>query len=187
MIYLALGLAAMGASADFLRRSRPAPQKEVVAYSIWARLEHLMKSGIAESIGTDESDNPRAETPKEDKGIYLGLFVDGLTRVVLRYKGVKHLICFGPTSSGKSMSLIVPNAQNLRRSMIIIDPKGDVTAITARRRKAIGDKVIVLNPFGVLTKKRRHLKSAGWNHPVAVEAEQPEFRGSCDVHRRRDC
>jgi type IV secretion system protein VirD4 len=151
-----------------------APQA-TVAHSKWAERADIEKAGIG------EEDNPEV-----DQGIYLGQFKDeagsgGL--IHLFYKGIKHLICFGPTSSGKSMSIIVPNAQNARRSMIIIDPKGDVTAISARRRKAptpanpkgIGEKVIVLNPFGLFTKKRPYMKSAGWNPLKQIKTDSPNF------------
>ena len=146
--------------------SQSAPQSNV-AKSRWASRLDLYSYDIAEAS--------KPET--EDQGIYLGAFDDRDPRgkVPLRYKGEKHLICFGPTGSGKSMSIIVPNAQNLRRSMIIVDPKGDVTAISARRRKAIGEKVIVLNPFNVLTKKRPYMKSVGWNPLSQLKPDSPNF------------
>jgi type IV secretory pathway TraG/TraD family ATPase VirD4 len=144
--------------------SQTAPQS-TVARSKWAERTDIENSRIGEK--------PEQETV--DQGVYLGSFTDRVGAIRLRYKGEKHLICFGPTGSGKSMSIVVPNAQNLRRSMIIIEPKGDVTAITARRRKAIGDKVIVLNPFGMFTKKRRWMKSAGWNPLLHLNPDKPTF------------
>jgi type IV secretory pathway TraG/TraD family ATPase VirD4 len=137
------------------------------------------ESTVAHSKWAERADIERADIPEgpenADQGIYLGSFIDAEGAIRLRYKGIKHLICFGPTGSGKSMSIITPNVQNLRRSMIIIDPKGDVTAITARRRKTFGKNVIVLNPFGVLTKKRRHMKSVGWNPLRQLQPDKPTF------------
>lgn len=143
-----------------------APQTNV-ARSRWAERIDVIAKGVA------ETDSPESK----EQHVYLGYLEndEGRGRVALRYPGEKHLIFFGPTGSGKSMSVIVPNAQCLRRSMIIIDPKGDVTAITARRRKAIGDKVIVLNPFGMFTKKRRWMKSAGWNPLLHLKDDKPNF------------
>ena len=80
----------------------------------------------------------------------------------LRYKGAKHLLCFGPTGSGKSNSLMIPNLQNLRRSIIVTDPKGEAAGISYEHRKKMGN-AIVLNPFGVLVDDLPHLKSVGWN------------------------
>jgi len=164
---VAIGCVVVGVGADCFGwwRSDGDEEKKPVAHSKWAERADIEEAGIG------EADNP--ETP--DQGIYLGQFKDEAGLIHLFYKGIKHLICLGPTSSGKSMSIIVPNAQNLRRSAIIIDPKGDVTAITARHRKAIGEKVIVLNPFGLFTKKRRYMKSVGWNPLKQIKKDSPNF------------
>jgi type IV secretion system protein VirD4 len=83
---------------------------------------------------------------------------------------------FGPTRSGKSMSIIVPNLQSLRRSLIVTDPKGELAAITLRHRKTMG-KTIVLNPFGVLTRARPDLESVGWNPLAQLDPQSPDFAG----------
>ncbi len=83
-----------------------------------------------------------------DQGIYLGIFAGEGEPVRLRYKGPKHALVFGPPGASKSMGLVVPNIADLPRSMIVIDPKGQLAAITARKRASMG-RVIVLNPYGL--------------------------------------
>ncbi|MBV9066240.1 MAG: type IV secretory system conjugative DNA transfer family protein, partial [Methylobacteriaceae bacterium] len=104
-----------------------------------------------------------------DGGPYLGAFVrkreaqkKGFIWGEVRYRGPKHLITVGPPGACKSAGLVVPNVANLARSMLIIDPKGELAAITARKRAEFG-RVVVLNPFGLFADELPHLKSDGFN------------------------
>jgi type IV secretion system protein VirD4 len=152
--FLVVGLPARGGS------------QSTIAKSKWADHADLYRYDIAE----DDKPEP------VDQGPYLGKFADQRGPVYLRYKGVKHLLCFGPTGSGKSMSIMVPNIQNLPRSQIVVDVKGELATMTWRRRSAIG-KTIVLNPFGVLTKNRPHLESVGWNPLLQLDPRSHDFEG----------
>jgi len=143
----------------------------IVAHSRWAEIDDL--AGIAESVTS-----PKAEAAIEagDQGPYLGGYTDGQHYYALRYQGGLHMLCFGPPGSGKSMSLVVPNLSHLRRSVIVIDPKGELAAVTARKRAAFG-KVIVLNPFGLLIDEAQHLESAGWNPLLQLDPDGSDFEG----------
>ena len=92
----------------------------------------------------------------------------------LRYKEDKHVLAFGPTGSGKSCALLVPNLANLLRSIVCVDPKGQLAAITARHRAKMG-RVIVVNPFGVLLDRCEHLESAGFNPLAQLDPQSPNF------------
>jgi type IV secretion system protein VirD4 len=93
----------------------------------------------------------------------------------LRYKGPKHILCFGPPGANKSMGLIVPNIADLPRSMIVIDPKGQLAAITARKRAKMG-RVIVSNAFNMFP-ELAHLKDSGWNSLRQPKRQNPDFAG----------
>ena len=67
---------------------------------------------------------------------------------ILTYGGDGHCLTFGPTGSGKGVSVVVPNVLNYPGSVVCIDPKGAIAPITAARRRAMGQKVILLDPFG---------------------------------------
>ena len=116
-----------------------------------------------------------------DKGLYLGHFAgDFEPSPRLRYKGQKHALTFGPTGCGKSTSLVVPNLATLPRSMIVIDPKGQLAAITARKRAKMG-RVIVLNPFRELVDLGPHMESAGWKPLAQLDPSSPDFDSDARV------
>ena len=66
----------------------------------------------------------------------------------LYFPGEAHLLTLAPPGAGKGTCLVVPNLLTYPGSMIVTDPKGELTAITARhRRERLGHHVIVLNPW----------------------------------------
>ena len=161
---LVVGLFVLGASVDLLRR-RPAPDAKqgIIAKSIWATRRHIDACGIGEN----------QEKPEASEGIYLGNFAGKSAPVRLRYKGPKHVLCLGTPGTNKSMGLVVPNLAHLRRSIIVIDPKLQIAAITARKRVQLG-KTIILNPFGLLADDE-HLQSDGWNPLLQLDPESFDF------------
>jgi type IV secretion system protein VirD4 len=58
----------------------------------------------------------------------------------------RHILTVAGNRSGKSVMLIA-NLLNYRGSVLAIDPKAELANITAERRAALGQKVIVLDPF----------------------------------------
>lgn len=112
---------------------------------------------------------------RRDDGPYLGAFLNRRSASgAIRYRGPKHLITIGPPGSGKSAGLVVPNVADLPRSMLIIDPKGEIAAITAKARAKLG-KVIVLNPFEVFSSELPHLKSQGFNVMAGLDPASDSF------------
>lgn len=105
--------------------------------------------------------------------IYLGHYLDRTKSArgkELTYDGDRHLLLFGPTSSGKGTRLLVSNLLGLKnRSLVVIDPKGELTAITAAYRSTLGD-VVVLNPFDILG-----IGSAGFNPLASLDPGAPTF------------
>lgn len=65
----------------------------------------------------------------------------------------KPILTFCPTGGGKGVSAVIPTLLNNPRSMIVMDPKGENFAVTARRRQELGNKVYALDPFNLRTKK----------------------------------
>lgn len=63
------------------------------------------------------------------------------------YLGHGHLMTIGPTGAGKGVGLLIPNLLLNSSSMIVLDPKGEACAVTAARRRELGHKVIILDPF----------------------------------------
>ena len=67
---------------------------------------------------------------------------------LLTYGGDGHCLTFGPTGSGKGVSVVVPNLLTYPGSVVCIDPKGAIAPITAQQRAAMGQKIVLLDPFG---------------------------------------
>jgi len=81
---------------------------------------------------------------------------------LITYSGDGHLMTFAPTGGGKTSGPVICNALTHPGQLIVIDIKGEIHAATARARKAMGQKVYVLdmrehpvpgslNPFDLLT------------------------------------
>jgi type IV secretion system protein VirD4 len=61
----------------------------------------------------------------------------------------RHICTFAGSRAGKGRSVILPNMLHYPGSVLATDPKGELATITARRRVELGQKVHVLDPFGV--------------------------------------
>ena len=59
-----------------------------------------------------------------------------------------HAMVIAPTGTGKGVSSIIPALLDHRGPVIVVDPKAEAYAVTARRRREMGQRVILLDPFG---------------------------------------
>lgn len=77
--------------------------------------------------------------------MFLG-YRDGL---MIGRKDDRHQITIGGSRGGKGVSLIIPTLATYEGNVIAIDPKGELARVTSRcRLRRLGQKVIVLDPFG---------------------------------------
>ena len=65
------------------------------------------------------------------------------------YAEDRHLLTAAPTRSGKGATIIIQALLEVPHSVVVIDPKGQNAAVTARFRRAMGQEVFALNPFGL--------------------------------------
>jgi type IV secretion system protein VirD4 len=115
----------------------------------------------------------------QDKGLYMGRFSEnGRVRDEVRTQTTIHGITIGPNGSGKGTGVIVPNLASLKRSIFVVDPKGEAAAITARARARLGP-VKIINPFNVLAGQLPHLKSTGFNPLAALDPRHDNFTDDC--------
>ena len=78
----------------------------------------------------------------DDKGMTLG-------GSGLHYSGDQHLITISAPRTGKFTCAIAPALLTYPASCIVVDPKGQAAAVTARARREMGQKVFFLNPFNL--------------------------------------
>lgn len=95
----------------------------------------------------------------------------------MRYGGALNLLVLGPNGKGKGTRLLIPNLLQMSgSSVVVVDPKGELAAVTAPYRRTLG-RVVILNPFGVLTNHHGYgdLKSAGYNPLAALDPAASSF------------
>ncbi len=82
----------------------------------------------------------------DPRGLYLGV-LDGQP---LFYSGKAHLLTAAPARQGKGINVVIPNLLHFQGSVFVTDPKGELAAVTAAHRaERLGQKVFVLNPWGL--------------------------------------
>src|SRR5580704_14009638 len=64
---------------------------------------------------------------------------------LITYSGDGHLITFAPTGTGKTSGPVICNALRHPGQLIVLDMKGEVYAATAEARRAMGQKIYVLD------------------------------------------
>jgi type IV secretion system protein VirD4 len=74
--------------------------------------------------------------------------------IIGRYKGEylmlpddMHVLAAAPSGSGKGTALVIPNLLHWPQSAVVLDPKGEAWAKTARYRKEHGQAVFKFDPF----------------------------------------
>ena len=118
------------------------------------------------------------------------LLDNGLAGDKIMYSGDLHPVTFGQSGVGKGMGLLVPNLLSIvGKSIVVIDPKGQLAAMTAKFRHEAGDDVKIIDPFGVLAEVvnndpqnrwgylKRHglVDSVGFNPLAALDPDSDSF------------
>jgi type IV secretion system protein VirD4 len=114
------------------------------------------------------------------EAIELGRLVhplDGISNK-MRYGGERHVLVFGANGSGKGTRILLPNLLDMRgaRSLVVVDPKGELAAVSAPFRRRVG-RVVILNPFGVLTDRQgfEDMESVGFNPLAGLDPTARDF------------
>jgi type IV secretion system protein VirD4 len=118
-------------------------------------------------------------------GVSLGRYLHGPEQFGARqvYSGERNILLFGPNGSGKGTRFLMPNMLAMTDcSMVVIDPKGELAAVTAPYRRTVGE-VVIINPFGVLAGRRGYedLRSDGFNPLRLLDPEDPSFNLEASV------
>ena len=87
-----------------------------------------------------------------ERGFYEngGFFLGALNSKPIFHPNAIHAITFGEPGSGKGTSTVVPNLMQWTGSAFVIDPKGELAAMTAQyRRTILGHNIVFLNPWNL--------------------------------------
>ena len=99
------------------------------------------------------------------RGLMLGRSRDGL--VAYRLEG--SAMSFAPPRTGKgatiALNYLSPEERGWPGSTVLIDPRGETFPMVARRRRDLGRRPILLDPFGVVA-RHRELEGEGLHLPV---------------------
>ena len=83
-----------------------------------------------------------------------------------------HLITFGRTGYGKFVSNLAPTCLDYKGAMVVVDPKGEASAVTSRARyERHGQTPCLFDPFGIVREKL-----GGRLPPYAVEVSYNPLR-----------
>lgn len=86
---------------------------------------------------------------------------------LIRHKTDRHLLTLAPNRSGKGVSSIIPNLLTWPGSLVVIDPKGENAAVTARRRRELGQEVHILDPLGMTDLPKSRYNPLLWLDPAS--------------------
>ena len=127
------------------------------------------------------------------KGILLGQWGAGRNARLIGWSLEGSAITVAPPRAGKgaiiALNLLSPGYRGFDGSTVTIDPRGELWCIAARRRRELGRRVLLLDPFGVAAKHKEdfpecHLPdtaSARFN-PLSFH---PRGRGSRGARHQR--
>ncbi|MFY0599309.1 MAG: type IV secretory system conjugative DNA transfer family protein [Cyclobacteriaceae bacterium] len=101
------------------------------------------------------------------------------------YPDQGNFLTIGGTRSGKGVNLIIPqllNHEAYNGSVVSIDVKGTLTAITAKSAHEKGHKVIILDPWGLQQKiKADHNLTTATYNPFDILTEGDDLMDDCDM------
>ncbi len=100
-------------------------------------------------------------------------------RVVRLPKSAVHSMIVAPVGAGKSTGLVIPFLMTCAESCVVVDFKGELATITADRRRRMG-KVVILDPYGLVTKSRKLKRDAARFNPLDFIAADERAFDECN-------
>jgi type IV secretion system protein VirD4 len=128
--------------------------------TVWQAVRFLFSPGIPSDLACQV--------------VLSGVLRGRLAGRMIRINKYVHLMTCAPAGAGKSVSVLVPNLRSYRGSCVVIDPKGELWRLTRASRKKLGQRVVLLDPFGVCK-----AKSCGFNPLSSIDATAPDFLDKC--------
>lgn len=128
----------------FVERLREHPT--TFGSAAWASIREMLTFGLMDGVGFR-------------LGFVRG--AEGLS-IVLHYGGDRHMLTIAPNRSGKGIAAIIPVLLTYTGSSVVIDPKGENCMITAGQRKAMGQQVFAVDPWGITGMETARFNPMDW-------------------------
>ncbi|CAP56860.1 conjugal transfer protein TraG [Gluconacetobacter diazotrophicus] len=138
-----------------------------VFLSVWRARERKRTATYGSARWAERHDVEEAGLLSPD-GVVLGRW----GRDYLRHDGPEHVLCFGPTRSGKGVGLVVPTLLTWPGSAVVHDIKGENWSITAGFRGRFG-RLILFDPTNP--------DSCGYNPLLEIRLGEWEVRDAQNV------
>ena len=121
------------------------------------------------------------------RGILLGQWGAGRNAKLIGWSLEGSAITVAPPRAGKgaliALNLLSPGYRGFQGSTVTIDPRGELWCIAARRRRELGRRVLLIDPFGVVARhkkfKETHLpdvESASYNPLDFIRGKESAVR-----------
>ncbi|MBU1210921.1 MAG: type IV secretory system conjugative DNA transfer family protein [Alphaproteobacteria bacterium] len=86
----------------------------------------------------------------------------------------RHAVLCAGSRAGKGRSCLIPTLLEYRGSVLALDPKGELANVTARRRAQLGQRVAIVDPFGVCA-PRLAAHKARFNPMAMLDVASPSL------------
>lgn len=121
-----------------------------------------------------------------EQGLILGRRMSP-QRELITFDQPGHILTVAPTRTGKGVSSVIPNLLNWPRSVVVIDPKGENFAVTARARAAMKQAVFTLDPFCLCGQPSAHFNPMDLVDPQSPDViDEASILAESIVYRKAD-
>jgi len=112
----------------------------------------------------------------QTQGLFLGrsLYNPYLT---IGSEDPRHMITIAGSRAGKGTTAIIPNLLLWKHSVVVIDPKGTNAAVSARRRRELGQDVYLIDPFNIVEGEN----TASFDPLVNLDPNSPTIREEISI------
>lgn len=86
----------------------------------------------------------------------------------------RHAVLCAGSRAGKGRSCLIPTLLEYAGPVLALDPKGELANVTARRRSELGQRVCIVDPFGVTAERLAPLRT-GFNPMALLARDSPSL------------
>jgi len=86
----------------------------------------------------------------------------------------RHVLLCAGSRAGKGRSSLIPTLLEYAGSVLTLDPKGELANVTARRRAENGQRVCIVDPFGVTAERLEEFR-VGFNPMALLTIDSPSL------------